>query len=64
MHTLREKACRICHRITSEQFCPKCKTSSLSYEFTGIVIINDPENSKIAERLNITEKGKYALKVR
>jgi DNA-directed RNA polymerase subunit E" len=59
-----EKACSICHFITKENICPKCKTSSLSDDFSGIVIVFDPENSAIAKAMNIKEKGHYALKVR
>ena len=59
-----EKACSICHFITKENVCPKCKSSSLSDDFSGIVIIFDPENSAIAKAMNIKEKGRYALKVR
>ncbi|MDI6691467.1 MAG: transcription elongation factor subunit Spt4 [Candidatus Bathyarchaeia archaeon] len=59
-----EKACATCHFITKENVCPKCKTSSLSDDFSGIVIVFDPENSAIAKAMNIKEKGRYALKVR
>jgi DNA-directed RNA polymerase subunit E" len=59
-----EKACSTCHFITRENVCPKCKTSSLSDDFSGIVILFDPENSAIAKAMNIKEKGRYALKVR
>lgn len=59
-----EKACSNCHLITKENICPKCKTSSLSDDFSGLVIIFDPENSIIAKAMNIKEKGRYALKVR
>ncbi|MGC8895211.1 MAG: transcription elongation factor subunit Spt4 [Candidatus Bathyarchaeia archaeon] len=59
-----EKACSTCHFITKENVCPKCKSSSLSDDFSGIVIVFDPENSAIAKAMNIKEKGRYALKVR
>jgi DNA-directed RNA polymerase subunit E" len=59
-----EKACPICHLITRENTCPKCKTSSLSEDFSGLVIMFDPEGSTIAKAMNIKEKGRYALKVR
>ncbi|MCS7115289.1 MAG: transcription elongation factor subunit Spt4 [Nitrososphaerota archaeon] len=59
-----EKACSVCHIITSGNTCPKCKTASLSDDFSGLVIIFDPENSMIAKAMNIREKGRYALKVR
>jgi len=59
-----EKACSTCRLITKENICPKCKTSSLSDDFSGLVIVFDPEGSAIAKAMNITEKGRYALKVR
>jgi len=59
-----EKACTSCHTITAGNVCPKCKTSSLSDDFSGLVIIFDPEGSAIAKAMNIKEKGQYALKVR
>lgn len=59
-----EKACPICHIVTSGNTCPKCKTTELSDDFSGIVIIFDPDNSAIARAMNIREKGRYALKVR
>jgi DNA-directed RNA polymerase subunit E" len=60
-----EKACRNCGFISNgQQTCPRCKTHSLSDDFTSVVIIIDPEKSEIAKRLAIKEPGKYALKVR
>lgn len=59
-----EKACTTCHFITKENACPKCKSSSLSDDFSGLVIIFDPQGSAIAKAMNIKEKGQYALKVR
>ena len=61
---MKEKACKTCRRIVTGQICPVCKTYTLSTDYEGLVIINDPEHSQIAAKLNITEKGKYALKVR
>jgi len=59
-----EKACSTCHLITKENICPKCKASSLSDDFSGLVIVFDPQGSAIAKAMNIKEKGRYALKVR
>jgi DNA-directed RNA polymerase subunit E" len=44
--------------------CPKCRAPTLSDDFTGLVIVFDPEGSAIAKAMNIKEKGRYALKVR
>ena len=59
-----EKACSSCHFITRENKCSKCKSTSLSDDFSGLVIVFDPEKSAVAKAMNIKEKGRYALKVR
>jgi len=61
---MREKACTNCHFITKENFCAKCKSTNLSEDFSGIVVMFDPENSAIAKTMKIKKKGRYALKVR
>lgn len=58
-----EKACRECRLISYGSICPKCKASSLSDDFTGLVIIFDP-NSSIAHAMRVKEQGRYALRVR
>ncbi|MHA1338952.1 MAG: transcription elongation factor subunit Spt4 [Promethearchaeota archaeon] len=61
----KERACKTCHLITRKNFCPKCKTNTtLSDDYSGVVIILDPKNSQVAKKLNITVAGKYALRVR
>lgn len=59
-----EKACTTCHLIVTGNVCPRCKTSTLSDDFSGLIIIFDPEESAIAKVINIEKKGRYALKVR
>jgi DNA-directed RNA polymerase subunit E" len=59
-----EKACRRCHYITDENVCPNCKSTDLSEDFSGLVIIFDPKNSIIAKAMKIEAKGRYAIKVR
>ncbi len=59
-----ERACTVCHFLTKEHVCPKCRNTSLSDDFSGVVIIFEPEKSEIAKAMNIKEKGRYALKVR
>ena len=59
-----EKACANCHFITKENVCPKCRSTSFSDDFSGTVVVFDPEKSAIANAMSIKEKGRYALKVR
>ncbi|MGD8506394.1 MAG: transcription elongation factor subunit Spt4 [Candidatus Bathyarchaeota archaeon] len=59
-----EKACHDCHTITAKSNCPSCKASGLSDDFSGLVIVFDPEASAIAKTMEISKKGRYALRVR
>jgi len=59
-----EKACRECHLISYGNVCPSCKASSLSDDFSGLIIIFDLEGSAIARVMKVKEKGRYALRVR
>ncbi len=60
---VREMACRKCKFVTIGKVCPACKSSDLTPDWSGIVLVVDPSNSQIARTLGITEKGKYALRV-
>ncbi len=59
----REMACRKCKHVTIGKVCPACKSSDLTPDWEGIVLIINPTGSQIAQTLGITAKGKYALKV-
>jgi DNA-directed RNA polymerase subunit E" len=59
-----DKACRECHRISHGSICLKCNTTTMSDDFTGLVIIFDPKGSAIAHAMKVEEKGRYALRVR
>jgi len=58
------RACINCHFISKENICPKCRSTNLSDDYSGTVIMFDPESSAMAKAMNIKEKGRYALKVR
>ena len=59
----REMACRKCKAVTTGKICPVCKSSDLTPDWNGIVLVVDPTNSQISKTLGITQKGKYAIKV-
>ncbi len=59
----REYACRRCKSLTSGKVCPVCGSTNLSAEWSGLVVVLDPEKSDIARSLTITKPGRYALKV-
>ena len=60
---VKELACRKCKCVTIGKVCLECKSSDLTPDWEGIVVVANPEESRIAKTLKITVKGKYALKV-
>ena len=62
----RPRACKVCHTIieSDQNTCPACKSQNLSTDFSGMVIIIDPEGSEIAKKLNVRTPGTYAIRVR
>ena len=59
-----DKACRNCGAISNLNKCPKCNSATLSDDYSGFVIIFDPENSEIAQAMKKSKKGKYAIRIR
>ena len=59
-----KKACKNCKLLTTKKKCPSCGSDDLVGNWKGLVIIFDPENSKIAKKMEITTPGEYALKLR
>ncbi len=60
----KEKACRACRTIHEEEKCPKCSSRESTDSFKGRVVVINPEKSEIAQKLNLKEKGNFAIKVR
>lgn len=58
--------CRECHRVldADDEVCPNCGSTSLTDDWAGYVVISHPEKSEIAAEMQVTEPGRYALKVR
>jgi DNA-directed RNA polymerase subunit E" len=57
------KACTVCKMITDKDRCPNCH-SPTSDNWSGLLIITNPEESEVAKELNITVPGEYCLRVR
>ncbi len=62
---VKELACRKCNHITTSKICPNqnCRSTDLSPDWNGVILVVEPTSSKIAKTLGITEKGKYAIRV-
>jgi DNA-directed RNA polymerase subunit E" len=58
------RACRNCKIIIEENVCPICKGTDLSDDYSGLLIVVDPEGSLMAKKMEIKEEGRYALKIR
>ena len=58
------RACRTCKNISEEAICPVCKGTEFSDDYSGLLIVLEPDNSILAEKLDTTESGVYALKIR
>jgi len=61
---LTDKACKNCRFISSGPVCPNCKSTNLSDDWSGLVVIMDPVTSEVAKRMDIKAAGRYALRVR
>ncbi|MCS7118233.1 MAG: transcription elongation factor Spt4 [Thaumarchaeota archaeon] len=59
----KERACRVCKAITSEERCWNCGSSDLSTSYSGLVVMLVPEESELAKALGITKPGRYAVRV-
>ena len=58
----REMACRKCKRVTTEKVCPACKSSDLTPDWNGVVLVVDPTNSEISKTLALLKKVSMQLK--
>lgn len=60
---MREHACLKCKTLTTDKACPNDGSTELSSEWSGLIIVINPERSQVAKTLGITKPGRYALKV-
>lgn len=59
----KEKACKKCKAIfESGSKCPKCGSEEITDAHKGKVVVVNPENSEIAKKLKIKDKGTFAVK--
>jgi len=58
----KQRACKKCKFLFTGAKCPKCGSESVSDSFKGKIIVFNPEESEIAKRTGVKEKGEYAIK--
>jgi len=61
---LTDKACKNCRYISNGPVCPNCKSTNLSDDWSGLVVIVDPNSSEVAKRMGVKAAGRYAIRVR
>jgi len=59
-----EKACKNCNLIYEGDKCPNCGSQEYTEEIKGKIMIFNSENSEIAKKLGIKQKGTYSIKSR
>ncbi len=62
---VKAKACKICNKIyeTGDK-CPSCGAKEHTESFKGRIYVFDPKKSEIAKKLEIKDKGNFAIKTR
>lgn len=60
----KQKACKICKTIYDGEKCPQCDSRESTESFKGRIQILNPEKSEIAQKLNLKDKGNFAIKTR
>ena len=60
----KKKCCKKCKIFVEGTECPLCKDNKFSTNWQGRIFIADPKKSAIAEKIEITVKGEYAIKCR
>jgi DNA-directed RNA polymerase subunit E" len=60
----KEKACKLCKTIYEGEKCTRCGAKESIEGFKGRIAVINPEKSEIAQKLNIKEKGNFAIKVK
>ncbi len=61
---MKKKACKRCKIFVDGNECPICKNSTFSTSWQGRIHILNASESMIANKVGLTEKGEYAIKVR
>lgn len=59
-----QKACKVCRTIMDGSTCPACGSKETVESFKGKVSVLNPEQSEIASKLGLKNKGVFAIRLR
>jgi len=59
-----KKVCKNCKLFVKGPECPICKGNQMTDNWQGRLYILDADKSEIAKKIDIKQKGEYAIKVR
>ncbi len=59
------KACTRCKYLVNHEVikCPICGNDSFTENWSGMIIVVDPESSEVAKMLGISKPGRYAVRL-
>jgi len=58
------KVCKKCKIFVEGPTCPICKGNQFADSWKGRIFVIDTENSEVAKKMDIKQKGEYAIKIR
>lgn len=61
---MKKKVCKTCRVFVEGGECSICKGTNFSTNWQGRLSVTNVEKSKIAQKLEIKQKGEYAVKCR
>ena len=61
---VKQKACKICKTIHEGEKCPNCGSKESTEVFKGRIVVLNTEKSEIAKKLDLKDKGNFAIKTR
>lgn len=56
------KVCKHCKLFVEGDHCPACKGTTFVTNWKGRIMVMDPNNSEIANKIGLKAKGEYAIK--
>ncbi|MEM7824296.1 MAG: transcription elongation factor subunit Spt4 [Candidatus Aenigmatarchaeota archaeon] len=59
-----EHACKICRRLVKGNICPVDKSTDLTRNWRGVVVVINPEKSEIAKKAELNSPGRFAIKIK